>query len=266
MHGDLHVGNVARRNGRLAYFDWTDACVAHPFVDLHSLRWARDEAERAAQLDATSSRGGRWRRARRLREAAALAGVVIPLHHAVSYRTIVAGLEPASHSPSSTSRTHSCARCWPEQRSCKVHAMREAHAGRLLVEAVNHGEVKRSAPSVACAWDELVMMPVRALALGAAMLPAAWPALRLYRGLGTELEVVLFAMGYLAVWVLVAGVAMLVMAPAGPLLAVAGLYQLGPVQAASLRRCRAPLGLLMRRSGLRAGVEYAIACAGCAPG
>jgi predicted metal-binding membrane protein len=109
-------------------------------------------------------------------------------------------------------------------------------------------------------------MPVRALALGAAMLPAAWPALRLYRGLGTQLEVVLFATGYLAVWVLVAGLAMLVMAPAGPLLAVAGLYQLGPVQAASLRRCRAPLGLLMRRSGLGAGVEYAIACAGCCAG
>ena len=34
--------------------------------------------------------------AERLREAAALATVVTPLHHAVSYSTIVAGLEPAA--------------------------------------------------------------------------------------------------------------------------------------------------------------------------
>jgi predicted metal-binding membrane protein len=98
------------------------------------------------------------------------------------------------------------------------------------------------------------------------MLPAAWPAFRLYRGLGTRLELVLFAIGYLAVWVAAAALLMQVMAPAGALLAVAGLYQLGPLQAVSLRRCRAPLGLLVRRSGLRAGFEYAIACTGCCAG
>jgi predicted metal-binding membrane protein len=109
-------------------------------------------------------------------------------------------------------------------------------------------------------------MAFRAIVLGAAMLPAAWPALRLYRGLGTPVELALFTAGYLAVWVVAAGLLMLLMVPAGPLLAVAGLYQLGPLQAVSLRRCRAPLGLLVRRSGLRAGVEYAIACAGCCAG
>ena len=98
------------------------------------------------------------------------------------------------------------------------------------------------------------------------MLPAAWPALRLYRGLGTVAELALFTAGYLAVWVAAAGLLMVVMAPAGALLAVAGVYQLGPLQAVSLRRCRAPLGLLVRRSGLRAGVEYAVACAGCCAG
>lgn len=105
-----------------------------------------------------------------------------------------------------------------------------------------------------------------AVLVGAAMLPAAWPAFRLYRGLGTRLELVLFAVGYLIVWVAAAALLMQVMAPAGALLLVAGLYQLGPLQAVSLRRCRAPLGLLVRRSGLRAGFEYAIACAGCCAG
>ncbi len=109
-------------------------------------------------------------------------------------------------------------------------------------------------------------MAVRAIALGAAMLPAAWPAFRLYRGLGTTAELVLFTAGYLLVWIAAAALLMRVMAPAGLLLAVAGVYQLGPLQAVSLGRCRAPLGLLVRRSGLRAGVEYAVACAGCCAG
>ena len=109
-------------------------------------------------------------------------------------------------------------------------------------------------------------MVVSAIGLGAAMLPAAWPALRLYRGLGTRAELVLFTTGYLVVWIATAAVLTRLMVPAGPLLIVAGLYQLGPLQSASLTRCRAPLGLLVRRSGIRAGIEYAFACAGCCLG
>ena len=96
VHGDLHPGNVARVDGELAYFDWTDACVAHPFVDLHSLQWERDEATREALLDAYLEP---WRGVapeETLREAVALAGVATPLHHAVSYATIAASLEPVS--------------------------------------------------------------------------------------------------------------------------------------------------------------------------
>ena len=98
VHGDLHLGNVARQDGELVYFDWTDACVAHPFIDLHSLQWEQDDADRTALLDAYLDE---WEGAvapERLREAAALAAVVTPLHHAVSYRTIVKGLEPVSKS------------------------------------------------------------------------------------------------------------------------------------------------------------------------
>jgi hypothetical protein len=96
VHGDLHTGNVARLDGSLVYFDWTDACVAHPFIDLHSLQWEEDESVRAVLLDAYLEP---WRDVapiERLREAAALARVVIPLHHAVSYWRLVAALEPAA--------------------------------------------------------------------------------------------------------------------------------------------------------------------------
>jgi hypothetical protein len=96
VHGDLHMLNVARLDGDLVYFDWTDACVAHPFIDLLCLTWEKDEANRVALLDAYLESWQGVETAERLQEAAALAAVVIPLHHAVSYQRIVAGLEPAA--------------------------------------------------------------------------------------------------------------------------------------------------------------------------
>ena len=94
VHGDLHMFNVARLNGALVYFDWSDACIAHPFIDLLSLLSEDDESHRAACWTLTWSPGGGAVTAERLQEAVALAAVVIPLHHAVSYQHIVAGLEP----------------------------------------------------------------------------------------------------------------------------------------------------------------------------
>jgi len=96
VHGDLHMLNVARVDGQLMYFDWSDACVAHPFIDLLSLEWEKDELTRTAMLDAYLEAWQGVETAERLQEAASLAAVVIPLHHAVSYQHIVAGLEPAA--------------------------------------------------------------------------------------------------------------------------------------------------------------------------
>ena len=78
------------------YFDWTDACVAHPFIDLHSLQWEHDETSRAALLAAYLDAWDGVAAPERLREAASLAEIVVPLHHAVSYQHIVAGIEPAA--------------------------------------------------------------------------------------------------------------------------------------------------------------------------
>ena len=89
VHGDLHPANAAWIDGTLAYFDWTDACIAHPLIDLHSLTWVDDEAMRTALLDAYL---GVWDGAVS-DEAVELARIVTPLHHAVSYSTIVASVE-----------------------------------------------------------------------------------------------------------------------------------------------------------------------------
>ena len=89
VHGDLHPGNAARIDGELAYFDWTDACVAHPLIDLHSLQWEEDESVRASLLEAyVEGWGGVVPAA-----AIELARIVTPLHHAVSYSTITANVE-----------------------------------------------------------------------------------------------------------------------------------------------------------------------------
>jgi Phosphotransferase enzyme family len=101
VHGDLHAANIAVRNGDITFFDWTDACVAHPFVDVPLL--LQDAGRVLAEPDA----GGKLREAYlsewtavapidRLREAYAVAEPVVALHHAVSYRHIVANVDPVS--------------------------------------------------------------------------------------------------------------------------------------------------------------------------
>ncbi|HUQ21550.1 MAG TPA: phosphotransferase [Gaiellaceae bacterium] len=96
VHGDLHMLNVGRLEGRLVYFDWTDACIGHPFIDLLCLSWEQDEVSRAAVLKAYLEPWQGIETVERLQEALELATVVIPLHHAVSYQHIAARLEPAA--------------------------------------------------------------------------------------------------------------------------------------------------------------------------
>lgn len=89
VHGDLHAGNIIRTAGRFVVFDWSDACVADPFVDvLMFLTRLPDETELRARflqhyLDP-------WPGVARS-EAAAYAELAEPLaamHHAVTYRGI----------------------------------------------------------------------------------------------------------------------------------------------------------------------------------
>ncbi len=37
VHGDLHLGNVADVDGHPVIFDWTDTCIAHPYLDARLL-------------------------------------------------------------------------------------------------------------------------------------------------------------------------------------------------------------------------------------
>jgi hypothetical protein len=101
VHGDLHPGNIATRQGTFLFFDWTDGCIAHPFFDLVVML-----ADAAVQSDASAvcprlrdSYLALWTAYEplpRVQEAWQLAEPLGALHHAVSYQHIVAGLEPTA--------------------------------------------------------------------------------------------------------------------------------------------------------------------------
>jgi Ser/Thr protein kinase RdoA (MazF antagonist) len=93
-HGDFHGGNVVVDEGRATIFDWSDACVAHPLIDLHLFLTAGvDENVQDVFVDAYAEgwdvpsslvRSGLEKIAERS-----------CLHQAESYRAIAAGVEPA---------------------------------------------------------------------------------------------------------------------------------------------------------------------------
>jgi predicted metal-binding membrane protein len=108
------------------------------------------------------------------------------------------------------------------------------------------------------------------LAMSAAMmLPTIVPATYLATALGRSAT--LFVLGYSAVWaaagLLAFGVARALDGAArwlavGAVL-LAALYQLTPLKDTCLRRCRSPMGTLVRRRSLRAGIEHGALCLGC---
>jgi hypothetical protein len=108
IHGDLHGGNVAYRDGRITIFDWTDTAVSHPFLDLVTFLPTERRTPVALQALGTSAAAQRLRDAylegwtafatrAQLERAVALLETVQQLHHAQSYLQILRSLEPADY-------------------------------------------------------------------------------------------------------------------------------------------------------------------------
>jgi hypothetical protein len=93
LHGDFHGGNLLERDGKVLIFDWTDASIAHPFLDLITAINNRypvfSEAERGIIRDVYLSAWTRYESPEQLLEAARLALPLGALHQAVSYRDIM---------------------------------------------------------------------------------------------------------------------------------------------------------------------------------
>jgi len=95
VHGDLHLSNVARGPGGYLFFDWTDACVAHPFLDLAAIRRgtafndaACEDELRERLRDAYLPEWASFEPPGRLARAWELAAPLGALHQAVSYRSL----------------------------------------------------------------------------------------------------------------------------------------------------------------------------------
>jgi hypothetical protein len=93
VHGDLHGGNVAVRPDGLTIFDWTDACITHPFLDM-LLIYNEDNVQEAEALRRVYlEQWAEYASPARLDQLWELARPVFNLHHALSYHTIVKHVE-----------------------------------------------------------------------------------------------------------------------------------------------------------------------------
>lgn len=91
LHGDFHAGNVAITDTGYVVFDWTDACICHPFFDLLTVVDSSDDPITPEQREIhIAAYLGEWEKAgfgsaETLRETCDLALRLAPLYHAVSY-------------------------------------------------------------------------------------------------------------------------------------------------------------------------------------
>jgi len=90
VHGDFHPWNVVSGSGATRVFDWTDAAVSHPFVDLATYVFrTRDPAVRRHLVDVYVDAWSKDFAEEQLREAAALGLVVGALYQVQTYRALL---------------------------------------------------------------------------------------------------------------------------------------------------------------------------------
>ncbi|TCC60586.1 aminoglycoside phosphotransferase family protein [Kribbella pittospori] len=86
LHGDLHPRNLAVRDGRVLAFDWTDAAVSHPFLDLVTFFEQRSPMSTDPRLkDAYLAEWESYASPADLRRALELAEELGALHQVMTY-------------------------------------------------------------------------------------------------------------------------------------------------------------------------------------
>ena len=90
VHGDLHPWNVVSGAGGARVFDWTDAAVSHPFVDLATYVFrTKDVARRRELVDGYVGAWSGEAPEGTLREAASLSLVVGAVYQVQTYRALL---------------------------------------------------------------------------------------------------------------------------------------------------------------------------------
>jgi phosphotransferase family enzyme len=97
VHGDLHLANIAR-NGvdDYVFFDWTDASIGNPLMDMLLVFFEEEEAMRDALRDIYLSAWVGTASPAELLEVWRLAEPLAALNQAISYRSIVDNVEPGT--------------------------------------------------------------------------------------------------------------------------------------------------------------------------
>lgn len=96
VHGDIHMANIAPQAAGFVFFDWTDACVSHPFLDMIDILHEEDAAVAARLRDSYLAMWAEYEPAARLEEIWRIAHPLCALHQAVSYASILANTEERS--------------------------------------------------------------------------------------------------------------------------------------------------------------------------
>jgi aminoglycoside phosphotransferase (APT) family kinase protein len=90
VHGDFHPWNVTFGPEGARVFDWTDAAVSHPFVDLATYLWRTDDvAVRRQLVDVWVRAWSALGSPQAIREGVALGAVVGSLYQVQTYRALL---------------------------------------------------------------------------------------------------------------------------------------------------------------------------------
>ncbi len=96
VHGDFHQWNAIRTADGWLIYDWTDAAVGNPFLDLCPWLWHIDDpVQRARAAAAYTSAWADTIGADVAAEACRLAQVAAPAHYAIDYETLIDGVRTA---------------------------------------------------------------------------------------------------------------------------------------------------------------------------
>ncbi|WP_076538590.1 phosphotransferase family protein [Shewanella sp. UCD-KL21] len=96
VHSDLHIENVAQVNGEYVFFDWSDACISHPFIDGTYLFRMPPSADKQQVIEAYLAQWRQFQPLPKLKQAWSMAEVVCYAHQAVSYAQMINRL-PQQH-------------------------------------------------------------------------------------------------------------------------------------------------------------------------
>lgn len=92
VHGDLHIENVAAKDNSFVFFDWSDACVSHPFIDGTYIYRMPDTQEKQHIIETYLSQWNTYLAFDALMVAWNTAEIICYAHQAVSYASIISNV------------------------------------------------------------------------------------------------------------------------------------------------------------------------------